>query len=305
MSKPRTLLSILQSVTFSTTISEIADRLYLSQPYVSRILKDEETKYGVPLVNRKDKPIELTQFGNVLLTNLRKVASAEDNLNASIENLKTQQARPIRISNRNPFLMDYLTPAIAEYVDQHPSVTIELTHPQDRNVENDLVAGAVDVVIDQRWNTADIQITDLPSPVYYLPIASTCQPFDPQVLFLPFEKDTLTRMADYRYVGLSGRSEFQTYVDTLFKRVGIHPRNKLFVPTPASALQTVFQMTDATTITTRKIAELNLPQGQYNLLPLPTNFIRTDNSIMCLTTAAPEIQELTVFLASQLTQTIR
>lgn len=304
MSRQRTLLSILQSVAFSTTISEIADRLYLSQPYVSRILKDEESKFGVTLINRRDKPIELTKFGNSVLCNLKKIASAEDSLNASIANLKAQESRPIRISNGNPFLTADITQAIVAYVDQHPDANVELNRPLVRNVENDLAEGAVDIVIAQRWNAADIQITDLPSPVYYLPIMNTCGPFDPNVLFQPFEKDTLTRMADYRYVGLSGHSEFQAFVDNLFKRVGIHPQHKLFLPTPTSALQVVAQMGDATTITTRRIAQLALTAGQYNLIPLPTNFIHTDTSIMCLTNATPEIQELTAFLHKTLVKTI-
>ncbi|WP_143462004.1 hypothetical protein [Levilactobacillus enshiensis] len=63
-------------------------------------------------------------------------------------------------------------------------------------------------------------------------------------------------------------------------------------------------MGDATTITTQRIAQLALPAGQYNLVPLPTNFIRTDTSIMCLTTAAPAIQALTAFLHKTLVKTV-
>ncbi|AYM01900.1 LysR family transcriptional regulator [Levilactobacillus yiduensis] len=305
MSKQRTLLSILQAVTYSTTISEIADRLYLSQPYVSRILKDEEAKYDVTLVDRKAKPIALTKFGSSVLTNLKKIASAEDSLTTSLENLKSQQARPIRISNSNPFLTDYLATAIADYVEQHPDTVIELTRPAERNVANNLNEGAIDIVIDQRWNAANILIADLPSPVYYLPLFAQCRPFNPDVLTLPFEKNTLTGISHCRYVGLSGHSEFQAYVDSLFKRVGIQPRNKLFLPTPASALQTVAKLPNATTITTRKIAALNLPAHQYNLIPLPTNFIRTDTSIMCLQTASAAVQGLTAFLTAELTRSIQ
>lgn len=305
MNRQRTLLSILQSVEFSATISEIADRLYLSQPYVSRILKDEETKFGVVLINRRDKPIELTKFGVFILNSLKKIASAEDSLNTGIENLKAQQSRPIRISNGNPFLTEDLIDAITRYLDAHPQANIELTQTQTRHVASDLAEGAIDITIGQRWNAADIEITDLPSPVFYLPIADSCQPFDPSTLYLPLEDDTLTRMAECRYVGLSGHSEFQAYVDNLFKRVGIHPRNQLFLPTPASALKTVFNMTNATTITTRKLAERHLPAGRYNLMPLPTNFIRTDTSIMTLTTADSTIQQLAHFLTDELVRAIR
>ena len=40
-------------------------------------------------------------------------------------------------------------------------------------------------------------------------------------------------------------------------------------------------------------------------MPLPTNFIRTDTSIMTLTTADSTIQQLTRFLTDELVRAIR
>ena len=61
------LYQILSTINQSRTISQVANQLYLSQPYISQVISKSEKKYQVKLVNRSSLPIELTKAGKQLL----------------------------------------------------------------------------------------------------------------------------------------------------------------------------------------------------------------------------------------------
>lgn len=64
------IFQILNTVDEVKTISELAERLYLSQPYISQVLAKTERKYKVKLINRNQVPIELTSAGMQLKSDL-------------------------------------------------------------------------------------------------------------------------------------------------------------------------------------------------------------------------------------------
>lgn len=64
------IYKILTAVSTNNTISNVANGLYLSQPYVSQIISKTEKKYETKLVNRNEKPISLTAAGIKLLQDL-------------------------------------------------------------------------------------------------------------------------------------------------------------------------------------------------------------------------------------------
>lgn len=67
------LYQILSTIDQSRTISQVANQLYLSQPYISQVISKSEKKYQVKLVNRSSLPIELTEAGKQLLEDLERL----------------------------------------------------------------------------------------------------------------------------------------------------------------------------------------------------------------------------------------
>ena len=51
------LLLFLQAIQETGSISQAARQLYVTQPYVSRIIKEAEKQYDVPLLDRRHHPI--------------------------------------------------------------------------------------------------------------------------------------------------------------------------------------------------------------------------------------------------------
>lgn len=74
------LEKLLTSVKQAETLTKVAQELYVSQPYVSRILKQAEEKYQVQLVEHQKNPISLTLAGQTLLNGLQKMRQTSQEL---------------------------------------------------------------------------------------------------------------------------------------------------------------------------------------------------------------------------------
>ena len=103
MKADRTLLQILKAVNYSQTISEVADKLYLSQPYISNLLKKTEVTYQARLITRT-KPIKLTAAGQAMINGLQAIISEEDRLVTAIGSLATAERPPLTIAVTDPFM---------------------------------------------------------------------------------------------------------------------------------------------------------------------------------------------------------
>lgn len=75
------LLIFLETLESSNSVSEAAQKLYLTQPYISRVIKKYEQKYNVLILKRDSHPIQLTPTGHLLITYLRKSSQLENQLN--------------------------------------------------------------------------------------------------------------------------------------------------------------------------------------------------------------------------------
>ena len=60
------------------SISKAADRLYLSQPYLSQYLAKLEANLGVTLLDRSHTPLRLTAAGELFLHPLWNAVGADD-----------------------------------------------------------------------------------------------------------------------------------------------------------------------------------------------------------------------------------
>ena len=55
------------------SFSAAADQLFLSQPCLSAMVKKAEDHIGVPIFNRKTKPVSLTEYGAQYISYIEKI----------------------------------------------------------------------------------------------------------------------------------------------------------------------------------------------------------------------------------------
>lgn len=90
-------IQILSNINISGTLTKLANSLFMSQPYISHLIKEMEDEYELKLVNRSTRPISLTHAGEVVLDNLKQVKMVQDTMNNNIINLKRLEQHEITL----------------------------------------------------------------------------------------------------------------------------------------------------------------------------------------------------------------
>ncbi|GAT17953.1 LysR family transcriptional regulator [Secundilactobacillus silagei] len=278
MSTHRTLLNILKTVEYSQTLSDVAERLYISQPYISKLLKETENNYHVTLVTRT-KPVKLTSAGMTMINGLQSIVDEENQLKDTLVTNSELHHQPIHIAMTDPFLSSIVSGAMTKYYAQHSERKLDIKLINDLSVVNEADMSNVDILIGKRIRDPHFSQIELPSRQLSLFISSHCQTFDPKLLYQRFQNGSLEALNDYSYVGFAGYDIFQRYVDLSFKKESINLATSITVPTAADALEAVNNIPHATTITTLATAQRVFPDHNFNLMPLPANFISLETTI--------------------------
>lgn len=292
MNKQRTLLSILKTAVYSQTISDIADRLYLSQPYISKVLKEAEKEYQTTLITRKTKPIHLTNAGDIMLKGLQTIIDDEDHLEKQLGASLNQEKPALNILITNPFLSSLASDALSDYHLQHPNQKFNVIMATNEHSDNNAIDETIDLIIGKRSTDAHFKTVTLPVQQLFLFISKNCRVFKHDKILLPFHFSDLTAFNNYRFIGFSGYPAFQNYVQLSFQKEGINLIQTITVPSAPEALRAAEKIPESGTITTAELAEQTFGQGNYNLIPLPEKFISIANTISYRVTADRDIVAL-------------
>lgn len=108
------------------SISKAAEKLYLSQPYLSQCIARTEQGLGVKLFDRSHTPLTLTEAGKLYLSYLEGVGTLEGKFESQLEELKAGGRRNLNIGMtlwRGSVLLPDILPAFTRL---HPDVRISL-----------------------------------------------------------------------------------------------------------------------------------------------------------------------------------
>ncbi|GAB5100683.1 LysR family transcriptional regulator [Caballeronia insecticola] len=124
------------------SISAGAQRLHVSQPAVTREIRELEERLGVTLFDRLPRGVALTQVGNTLLEYATRIFALSEAAERELTELAGLTAGQLLIG-ASATVGVYLVPAvIAQFNVLFPKVTVELTVANTEQVEQGLLAHA-------------------------------------------------------------------------------------------------------------------------------------------------------------------
>ncbi len=112
-------IELILGIADAGSISEAADNLFVSQPFLSAALKRIETEIGTPLFKRSKAGVELTPFGNEYIQHARHIAEEIDNLNNLYKKRQIPQLRLDVVSTGLTFLYPMFAQLRRKYRDIH------------------------------------------------------------------------------------------------------------------------------------------------------------------------------------------
>ena len=127
------------------SFSKAAQRLYLTQPALSVAIRKLEAKIGMPLFDRKRKPLELTDAGRIYIETATKIMLLEQEQEQRFNDIKNLVTGRVRIGGthyRNAYI---LPEALADFSRRYPGVELEIKEKSARSVARMLEDREIDV----------------------------------------------------------------------------------------------------------------------------------------------------------------
>ena len=121
-----------------------ATQLNISQPALSRSIKQLEEGLGVPLLERLPTGVTLTRYGEILARRARLMQLDAEHTLSEISALKTGSGGKVRIGAGPVWAMVYLPAAIAALQRQHPGYQVEITSGVIDTLVPAILAGQID-----------------------------------------------------------------------------------------------------------------------------------------------------------------
>ena len=115
-------LAVAESGSFSTA----AERLFLTQPAVSKRIAQLEQQLGTRLFDRVGRRIRLTEAGEALLPRARQVLLDLEDMGRAISNLTGTVSGPLRIGTSHHIGLHRLPPVLRRFSREYPDVKLDI-----------------------------------------------------------------------------------------------------------------------------------------------------------------------------------
>ena len=107
-------------------VSRAAKRLHVSQPPLSRQIRDLETEMGVALFERSVKAIRLTEAGKIFLFEARAALQRAEDAVALAKSVANQKRNQVHVGYSVPPAVEILPRALRAFQRTNPQVSIDL-----------------------------------------------------------------------------------------------------------------------------------------------------------------------------------
>ena len=219
-------------------ITSAAERLYTSQPGISKQLKQLEAELGVQLFTRKGKSLAaITPAGRDVIARARKILREVENITSLASDLTSEQDGTLSIATTHTQARYVLPEVIREFRSRYPRVDLELHQGTSEQIAELVSTNKVDFAIATGSRHLFSSLTLLPIYRWHrIALVPKLHPLARQKT--PLDLQTLAGYPLVTYVfSLTGESSFKR----AFHDVGLQPR-VVFTARDADIIKTYVRM---------------------------------------------------------------
>jgi len=141
-------LRIFLEVANCKSFLEASNKLFITQPAVSRSISNLEADLNVALFYRANKGIMLTPEGEVLLNYLNECKNLLESCERDLESMNNSENGKIVIGVQSHIARNYLIPKMKDFREKHPNINIVLIDLSTNDLIESLEKRKIDLVID-------------------------------------------------------------------------------------------------------------------------------------------------------------
>jgi DNA-binding transcriptional LysR family regulator len=151
-------LRVFEAVAQARSFTRAAEAVHLTQPGVSKHIKQMEEYFGVPLFDRLGKKVALTQAGEILFEATQGIMTSITAAEQRIEELKGLRGGKLLVGASFPIGIYLLPRVLAAFRKQYPAVEVTLDISLTEKVVAKIVTNKLDIGLISH-DTADPRLT--------------------------------------------------------------------------------------------------------------------------------------------------
>ncbi len=142
------------SVAENLNFSKAAEELFISQPAVTKHIKELENKLNIALFERKGNKVFLTKSGKLMYQHLKIIQRQYNELEYELGRLNNDFKGSLNIGASST-ISQYLIPAvIAAFHARYPKITVQLLNGNSFEMEQKLLKGNIDIALVENYSSA-------------------------------------------------------------------------------------------------------------------------------------------------------
>ena len=203
-------------------VSRAALKLHVSQPGLSRQIRDLEEEIGFQLLERSAKSVRLTAAGKVFLTEAREVLKRVETAVNKARNTHGQQRSEIHVGYAPSLTVQILPVALRAFQETSPRTRVALHDFSSEEMLTQLRAGKLQVALTVRPPRAALRGLEFAELARY----ALCLAVAPKHPFAKMKKVTLAQIAREPLVGYGAQEypEYHASLKKLFAPLGRRPQ---------------------------------------------------------------------------------
>lgn len=221
--KQEKLYEILNTIRTSNTLTEVANKLYISQPYISEVIHNAETKYKTTIVKRKPLPIELTDAGQIILAAMGQMIEVENKLEHDIAPYSQQKDTAIKIAFHQPWTITYGADFMKKLQQSFPTINFDISELTTDIGERKLLNGEIDIFIGREFSQPELETHLIMNEPIVMLVPSTSKLYRQNFKTHFITKEELANFENENFVNLTDDSYYQRTINHSFNDIGIHP----------------------------------------------------------------------------------
>ncbi|WP_139925735.1 LysR substrate-binding domain-containing protein [Hymenobacter sp. DG01] len=155
-------LRVFQSVARHLSFTKAAQELYITQPAITKHIRELERTYGQRLFERRGNRVSLTEAGTLLLSHADEVAQLHQQLTEQLHNLHGEAAGRLRLG-ASTTLTQYVLPGILPgFQKRYPQVELTLLNGNSEQIAEAILSGQLDLgFVEGRSKSRDLHYEPL------------------------------------------------------------------------------------------------------------------------------------------------
>ncbi|KRL80097.1 transcriptional regulator [Ligilactobacillus equi DSM 15833 = JCM 10991] len=252
-------IKILEAVVRFGSVSKAAEYLFISQPSLSKKIKQQEDSLGVTLIDRRHHPIRLTEAGEFYLSNLKRLTTQYAAVYRDLQRMSSSNHGQLSIGVTQSLGQKILPLLLPQYHNVYEDVKLTIYEDTSENHENRLIRENLDLYVGIL-------------PIYQPDIHYETLATEPACLVIPYRHPKFVAgqamkkiktigqiepfLREFPYISAKENVGFQRQVTTTLAGQGIIPDNIL----QSNSLPTIAKLVE------RGLGASIMPQSVLNLI---------------------------------------